>query len=340
MLARSWKNYSILAVLCLTTAQLWAAEPSPTAREWLEKMSRAAHELDYEGTFVYLQDKQMTAMHIVHVVDEEGEHERLVSLTGPGREVVLSKNSMTSLLPGQPAASAGGQPRKSFPEALSEGLGLLENYYNFTLLGKQRVADRLTQRINVKPKDNFRYGYRLWVDDASGLLLKAEMLNEKGVPVEQVMFTEINLNDVSAPTVAASVSGQEEADASAGKTEIALLAELESSSQISPPDSQRAGDDWRITQLPEGFRLAERNKYIMPANSMPVEHLVLTDGLASVSVFIEKFDPKDKFTGTSHRGAVNAYGTVSHGHQITLVGEVPEAAVQLIGQSIKHQSEP
>lgn len=340
---RSWKNYGIFAALCLTTAQLWAGDPSLTAHEWLQKMSRAAHELDYEGTFVYLRDKHMVAMQITHVVDERGEHERLISLSGPGHEVVLSNNSMTSLLPGQSVPSANGKPRKSFPEALSEGVGQLENYYNFTLLGKQRVAGRLTQRINVKPKDSYRYGYRLWLDDSNGLLLKADMVNEQGVPVEQVMFTEISLNDVSAAEVVGSIAKhtkQEDSGSSVEKAEIALSGKQEFAPEDSQPDRKRVSDEWRITELPEGFRLAERNKYIMPESRMPVEHLVLTDGLASVSVFIEKSDPQDKFTGTSHRGAVNVYGMISHGHQITLVGEVPVAAVQLIGQSIKHQSEP
>jgi sigma-E factor negative regulatory protein RseB len=152
------------------------------------------------------------------------------------------------------------------------------------------------------------------------------------------MFTEISLNDVSVPS--GSSSTEEDTSDDAEQTGIPVLPKHEFSPEVLPPAGKRPGDEWRITQLPEGFRLAERNKYVMPANRMPVEHLVLTDGLASVSVFIEKFDPKDKFEGTSHRGAVNAYGTVSHGHQITLVGEVPVATVQLIGQSIQHQSEP
>lgn len=339
MIVHAWKNYSIFAVLCLTAAQLWAADPSPTAREWLEKMSRAAHELDYEGTFVYLHDKQMLAMHISHIVDEQGERERLVSLTGPGREVVLSKNSISPLLPGKSAESSHGTAGKSFPETLSDGIEQLEEFYDFTLLGKQRVAGRLTQRINVKPKDNFRYGYRLWIDDDSGLLLKADMVNERGVSVEQMMFTEISLNDVNVP-VAGSGSARVDSSAEVEKPEISLSAQQQFSPKVLEPASKRAGDEWRITQLPKGFKLAERNKYVISEDRLPVEHLVLTDGLASVSVFIEKFDPKDKFVGTSHRGAVNAYGNVSHGHQITLVGEVPMAAVQLIGQSIKHQSEP
>ena len=295
-------------------------------------MSRAAHELDYEGTFVYLHDKQMLAMHITHDVDEQGEHEHLVSLNGTG-EVTLNNNSMVSLLPGQSTTTVRGLPRKSFPEALANGIGELEKYYDFTLQGKRQVAGRLTQKITVKPKDNYRYGYRLWIDEVSGLLLKAEMLNESGVPVEQVMFTEVKLRSGGAAPIG------ESAATIAGTARAEQKNEIDLSSQQQPlTGAVTAVDDpeWHIQAMPEGFRVAEHNRYTMPTNQMPVEHIVLTDGLASVSVFIEKFDPKNKFTGTSHRGAVNAYGTVSDGHQITLLGEVPAAAVQLIGQSIKH----
>ncbi len=323
-------------MLCLLTIPAWADSPSLSAREWLERMSRAAHELDYEGTFVYLHDKQMMAMHFTHVADEQGEHERLVSLNGTG-EVILNNNSMVSLLPGQPTTNARGLPRKSFPEALANGIGQLEKYYDFTLQGKRRVAGRLTQKITVKPKDNYRYGYRLWIDDASGLLLKADMLNESGVPLEQMMFTEIKLDSGGASSIGEPVATIADHAVAAEKTGIPLSARQEPLTDSSKVVGDR---EWHIQKMPDGFRMAEHNKYIMPANQMPVEHIVLTDGLASVSVFIEKLDSKDKFVGTSHRGAVNAYGRVSDGHQITLLGEVPMASVRLIGQSIERHSKP
>ncbi len=325
-------------MLYLIAGQSWAVDPTLTAHEWLEKMSRAAHKLNYEGTFVYLHDGQMTAMRISHTVDDQGEYDHLVSLTGSGREVTL-KNSLNSFLPGKSLVNAEDKASQSFPETLFHSGKHLENYYDFTLLDKQRVAGRLTQRINVKPKDNFRYGYRLWLDDASGLLLKADMVNERSVPVEQIMFTEINIGDTKNSRTDSSAMEstflETEADKdSVEKTETGL-SEKET---FSPKNSGKVSDsEWRITKFPSGFRAVERNKYIMSPSHTPVEHIVLTDGLASVSIFIEKSNPKDKFSGTSHRGAVNAYGRIHNGHQITLVGEVPVATVQYIGQSIKHE---
>ncbi|MEO5573226.1 MAG: MucB/RseB C-terminal domain-containing protein [Gammaproteobacteria bacterium] len=342
---RPWKNYSVFVMLCLavTPLSVAAADSSPTARDWLEKMSRATHELDFEGTFVYLHDQQMMAMHITHMIDAQGAHERLLPLSGAGHELILDGNNAASLST-QESASVIDPSGTSFPEALPSRVEQLEANYDFALLGRQRVAGRLTQGINVKPKDNLRFGYRLWLDDASGLLLKADMLNESGVPIERMMFTELSVgNVVSMGSVnAATASGSTPAESGADikQTEKAAAAQPEPPAKTLPSTAQRPGDDWRITQLPKGFKLVERNKYLMSANQMPVEHLVLTDGLASVSVFIEKSAPEDKFVGISHRGAVNAYGVFSHGHQITLVGEVPVATVQLIGQSIRHQSEP
>lgn len=324
---RIGKHYSILLLLSLLSSQVWAAD-SPTVRQWLEKMSRAAHELNYDGTFVYLQDKQMTAMRITHTVDATGENERIELLNGiPGPEAKHDNTSATVNL-GQTARHKKGGLRKNFPQALSEDIAQLENYYQFVLRGQHRVAGRVAQIILVKPADQYRYGYRLWVDVISGLLLKADMVNETGASIEQVMFTAINFENVE--KIVEEQNPAQAADQHPGKGKVIMPA-------VQQPS---AATDWRITQLPKGFRRVEHNQYTMESGDAPVEHIVLTDGLASISVFIEESDPDDKFVGVSHRGAVNAFGTISNDHQITLVGEVPLAAVKLIGQSIQYQKVP
>ena len=310
----------IVLALSFAAAPVWA-DDSVNVREWLEKMSHAPSELNYHGTFVYMHNKQMLTMQITHKVDADGEHERLVSLNGAGRQILRDDNSITVISASELATLAKTRPRQPFPAILRTDIDELTKYYDFSLAGEERIADHTTQRILVQPKDNYRYGYRFWVDKASGLLLKADMVREANTPVEQLMFTEITL------------------ESSPKKPHVNQAADqLKSAEEARHALVEDAG--WKVTG-PDGFKLVEHTKYPTPMNALPVDHLVLSDGLAAVSVFIEKFDAaNDKFIGSSRRGAVNAFGTVNEDHQITVVGEVPQATVQLIGESVKRAGEP
>lgn len=315
------------------SALLWLLVPSlpvgaddnVTARDWLEKMSRAAHKLNYQGTFVYLHDDRMMSMHITRYVDADGEHERLISLNGTGREWVRDNGTMTCITPDAVAQVAQTCSKKVFPYTLPMRTDKLAKYYNFLLGGRERVAGRAARVITIKPKDAYRYSYRLWIDEANHLLLKADMLNERQLPVEQVMFTSINLG--AAPETARAVGHMDRPAAAPA-----------------PSTAQETDQAWRIGAAPQGFNMVERKSYFMPRvntpNPTPVEHLVLSDGLASVSVFIEKLNPEDKFVGASRRGAVNAFGTITHEHQITVVGEVPPSTVQMIALSVSYAGRP
>ncbi len=297
------------------------ADITPAAREWLEKMSYAAHALNYEGVFVYIHDRQMTTMRITHRMDADGEHEQLVSLNGVGRGVVRSNSRVTHILPDDNAlAMSEGQPRPPFSglDDMEPVISELGKHYDFSLKGQERVAGQLGQMLLIEPKDQYRYGYNLWLHNDTGLLLKADLLSEQGAPLEQMMFTELKVHDIlpqdEHENLAESSAAHEE-----NKPAVAHL-----------PSASR----WRVTKMPAGFRLGEYTQHRMPHNKRPVEHLVLTDGLASVSVFIEEFDELEKFEGLSRRGAVNAYGRVVDGHQITVVGEAPAATVELVGLSV------
>lgn len=308
----------LLAGLPLLTAR---ADIAPAAREWLEKMSYAAHALNYEGVFVYIHDRQMTTMRITHRMDADGEHEQLVSLNGVGRGVIRSNSSVTRMLPDDNALMISeGQPRPPFSglDDMEPVISELGKHYDFSLAGQERVAGQIGQMLLIKPRDQYRYGYNLWLHNETGLLLKADLLSEQGAPLEQMMFTELKVFDAPLRS-----EHENSSDAPAAREE-----RRPSATQV------QSNTRWRVTKMPAGFRLGEYNQHRMPHNKRPVEHLVLTDGLASVSVFIEGYDEREKFEGLSRRGAVNAYGRVIDGHQITVVGEAPAATVELVGLSV------
>ncbi|ALP53026.1 hypothetical protein Tel_07570 [Candidatus Tenderia electrophaga] len=272
-----------------------AGQQSP--QQWLEKMSAAMQELSYQGVFVYRRDAELAAMKVTHIVDQHGARELLETLTGEPRREVRS-------------APLAGDDKAAIPQ-----LGKIDRYYTLELMGEDRTAGLDTKVVSVVPKDEYRYGYRLWLDQTTGLLLKSDLLARDGSILEQVMFTSL---EVIEPEALENVSPPHEREHS-GHTSNKPQSEL----------------PWTVEKLPSGFELLESQPVV---NHGDVLHLVYSDGLASVSVFVESAKSEgEAFVGVSRMGAVNAYGAVQNGYQLTVVGEVPEITVKTMGRSLKHK---
>jgi sigma-E factor negative regulatory protein RseB len=318
-----------LVVMILSVAIARAESGSEEAKRWLARMVEAARNLDYEGTFVYVQGQNLEAMHIIHAGSRDGRQwQRLSSLNGTVREVLVEGNYVTCLLSQQKLAfnvanySRGHAP---FPLSFPSELSKLEENYQFELRGDDRVAGMETQIVAIKPRDQLRFGYRLWLERQSGMLLRSSVLNENGDAVEQLMFTNVRLKPEIDPTLL---------------TPPALT-------PSSPPAVERntvvekvVTSDWSIAHIPPGFSQVMDNRFRKNASSKHLtEHLLLTDGLATVSVFVEALDGTEPLLrGASQIGAMNAYGVVIADHQVVVVGEVPSATVEMIVSSIRHSS--
>ncbi|MCW8919330.1 MAG: MucB/RseB C-terminal domain-containing protein [Gammaproteobacteria bacterium] len=311
---------SALFLLLLTAS---AAHATEDATRWLERMSQAAHSLSYEGTFVYMQEGRLESLQLVHAVDATGEHERLVSLSGPYREVIRDHGRVTCYLPEKEALVAG-QPATPprFPLNLPTQWEQLRSVYDFELLGLSRVAGLAAQRLAIVPRDELRYGQHYWIAVDSGLLLRADTLNEHGELVEQLEFTSLKLME----QIPAQLLQPE-----AGGRAIELPPGFSATAAERP-----APLHWHVTRLPAGFELELQRQHAIADDGVVVDHLVYSDGLASVSVFIEpRRDPAEESAGTSRRGSVNAYTRLLPQQRITVLGEVPLATVRQIGESIE-----
>jgi sigma-E factor negative regulatory protein RseB len=329
-------------VLCCATLAIaagslplagWSQPVAEDAKHWLERMLQSTQTLSYEGTFIYVQGPHIEAMRIVNGGGAEGkQRRRLFSLSGPPREVVVANNSVICLLPKQHATFVGGDyPRSPFPLSIPRELGRLQNHYQFEMLGSDRVAGLEAQVIAIKPRDAWRFGYRLSLDRRNGMVLRSALLDEKGYPIEQLMFTDLQLRPhiddadfVSAalPDGAAAQGGPnpDNAESSAGE-----------------PVTRSA---WRVDQLPEGFAKVSHNRITQASGRQPTEHLVFADGLATISIFVEKLNQAPPLLqGRSQFGSMNAFGVVVNDHQILVVGEAPAATMQRIATSIRFDSE-
>ncbi len=311
--------------LLFSISTLAAAEPANNKQIefWLVKMHRAEHMINYQGIFVYGQQNNLSSMKIVHSIDGVSERERLLSLDGTGREVLRTNSSVTCIIPDSKSVMVEkSRPSSNFPPAFPVKLKKLSDNYNFYLSGKEMVAGQITQKITIKPKDQYRYGHILWIDEKSGLLLKTHLMNEHGQPVEQFMFTQIDYMDkVPDKLLEPSVNGKN-------------FTWYESAA--SKKEEVNAPSQWGVKRLPKGFNADVNFKHVMPRSGVAMEQLMFSDGLTSISVFIERPTNKnDQITGYSRMGAINACGrTLKNGQHVTVLGAVTHAAIKMICDSV------
>ena len=318
------KFVSLFALL-LISFTAFADHPKEDIEKWLAKMHHAAHMINYDGTFVYGQNNEMTSMQIIHSVDENGEFERLISLDGSGREVIRSGDTVTCVLPDKKSVVVDkSRPDSEFPPTFPLKIEQLSKFYTFHFGKEGVVAGQTAIKLMIKPKDSYRYAHTLWIDAKSGLLLKDHLIDDNGKIVEQFMFTQINYPKVIEKTRLISDSKHKKFTWYKAK-------------DFKSNDEVKKSMSWKIMNVPAGFVPGVQRHHNMTMSAMPVEHFMYSDGLSSVSIFVEKKMKKSKnLIGGSTMGAVNAYGRTVGKYHVTVVGEVPHATVKMIGDSVEH----
>ncbi|MGR9089930.1 MAG: MucB/RseB C-terminal domain-containing protein [Gammaproteobacteria bacterium] len=316
----------LVALVLLAGAEILPAQ-EPDATALVERMAQATEQLSYDGTFVYQRGAQIDTMRIVHRYDDGVERERLISLSGPEREVIRDGERVTCLFADDREAMVEkSEPRDFLSLGLDAPIENLVRNYTFTIAGKDRVAGRATTVINIVPREPSRYGYQLWVDVEHGLLLKSLILNRAGQALEQVQFVTVDIGEqVSAAALETQIVGSGFTWHTSAEPENSAAEVVETSG-------------WSVNWLPAGFQMRNFKVQTMSESDMPISHMVYSDGLAMVSVFVEKLTATtEPMQGYSSMGAVNAFSRVAQGHQITVVGEIPLPTVRQIASSVAHQ---
>src|SRR3989344_7561131 len=252
-----------------------AALGGDAAHGWLMKINQAARRLDYEGVFVYQHETHLEAMRIIHKVENGAARERLVSLNGAPREIIRDQREVTCYWPDKNSVMVEFRKadKQAFPAILPERIRDLDDYYAIRLGNVERITGRPAQLVIVKPVDQYRYGYHLWADKETGLLLKADLLDTQGRVLEQFMFTQINIGaKIPASALEPGVSRQ------------GMVWHREEDDRPAAPTAQA----WSAAKLPRGFRLSAHVARQTPMGKRPGEHRVSSDGLATVSVCVEK----------------------------------------------------
>ena len=297
------------------------------AMDWVQKMSDSMRNLNYQGDFVYVYENQLESMQISHYRDAHGEKERLISLNGEAREVIRDNQNLTCIWPSSRKVVVDLSRKNRFsPIFIPEDITRLEKFYEMKLLGKDRVANMDAVVVHIDPKDKYRYGMKFWINEHNGLMMKSNLINENGEVVEKVMFTNLKL-----------FSGDDKPVINTtppiGDNYTVLRYHSGDSSK-----SFAADNSWQLGRTPGGFWRESVMKRKVPGTKHFMHQMIYTDGLASLSIFIERQTGVTHQGGTS-MGAVNAFIRILNDHSVTAIGEVPALTVKELAESVSYRQQ-
>ena len=301
-----------------------SAGADPTA--WLMKINHAAANMSFSGVFVHSHDGDIESTQVVRRVKDEMLQERLYSLSGERREIVRDSNRIWCYIPEEKVGLHDYRQtfQSGFPRIAPGDLARLKQNYRFTEGGLSRVANRMAQRIDVIPNDGYRYGYRLWADLETGLLLRSDLVGEDNRVVEKYLFVTIDLDSEISDRALQAVTSKEKL--------------VWYGNDTSQPATPAKASKWKVNPLPAGYRLSKTVQRMSPMEGLEVEHLVFTDGLSTVSVFIKQASAEQSaMEGLSRMGAVHAYRSIVDDYRVTVMGEAPAKTVEFLAGGVVYE---
>ena len=288
----------------------------------LQKTAVAAHALSYQGIFYYQAGEKTKPVQITHLFNGSGEFSRNVVLDNSPREVFSQGRDLVIFNPkNEKIIIEKRHGQNMFPAILPTNLDSIKESYSLRAGEPERVAGRATQMLFLESKDSLRYSYQFWIDTEYGLLLKSVMFNSRNEAIESIAFNQLALMDTLdldwfQPKIDSKKSYVME-------DEVATIAD------------NGVSTGWTLKGLPAGFRKVDQMIRMVHGKTLPVSHLIFSDGLASVSLFIEPITKNIKpRVGHKLVGSTSFYASVTDGYQITVVGEVPEVTVAQIANAV------
>ena len=312
--------------LQLGIAPVFADPMHVNEADWLKVMALAAHQTDFSGVFVYQSGGRVEMSRITHVSDKDGEHERLEGIGGAKRELIRDNDQVWLYTDGHKARVESRQIKRAFPALLPEQLAVLKENYSVSQAEEDEVAGYHAHAVVFLPRDNLRYARKMWAQSDTGLLLKAVVLDDHGYVIEQYAFMQLNIGgNIDRKWI---VPDKSSATAIAQELHLSPLPKVELLEESC---------GWQVDALPPGFKKILEMRRPFRGNKEPVIHMVFSDGLAGISVFIEKAqDAAYSHSGLSGQGAVHVYNRIVGEHLVTVVGEVPSRTVIQVGDSVRY----
>ena len=310
-----WPALAVGQLFCTAAAMAERVEPN----EWLSRMGTAVQTTSYEGTVIRIQDGKAEALKVVHTMSDGVIREKVVAQEGNGIEIIRNGNEVHCILPDrQSVLVEEWDDQSTLFSTLPSSEVRFGSEYDVSIVREERVAGRQTVLVAIRPHDGYRYGHRIWLDTETAFPLQTQLIGEDGMALEQVKFADISLNKtIEASALAPSYSTEN----------------FRWLTQPSRHISHALETEWASTDMPQGFQAVSTHGETMPGSDAVVTHIMYSDGLASVSVFIARGDSSVS-EGPSRVGGSNSYSVVIDGHRVTAVGGVPAMTVEQIATTM------
>lgn len=296
------------------------------ALEWLERIARSARELPYTGVFVHQTADATNTTRITHLMDRQGvEHEKLELMDGPLTEIIRRNDELICYRPDVKTVRIDRRSTgRFFPSLISGSAKTIADNYRVKLGNVERVAGQDCQWVILEPRDAMRYMQKLCAELSTGLLLRAKMFNDRNQMIEQFMFTQVDVNG-NVPRHAIRSRYEQQ---TGWQREQAVK---------SAKDSDTG---WLVGNLPAGFRKVMEMTRNLIGRPAPVSHLVYSDGVLNVSVFVESTQgaANSVTSALAEDGPTSFAMRAVSDYQVTVIGEVPLAAVQTIADGVVRRS--
>lgn len=294
----------------------------------LEKMAAASRNTNYAGTFVFNHGGQSETSRIAHFVNPAGGVlERLETLDGPAREIIRTNDQVTCYLPGSRTVLIDPRGSRQFPVRV-EQIQDLTRHYRIVKEQQDRVAGFECQWIALLPLDSLRYARRFCADVQTGLPLRSRTINEKNETVEAFSFSTLEIGGSFRRELVRSKYADRSTKQNWRIDRTAMTA----------ADTGDSG--WVVNNPPAGFSKLMELRRSMPGKAGTMSHLVFSDGLAAISVFIEPGVKQDRKPTLRHQGAVHIYTRPLSGYTVTVLGETPARTVMQLAGSLEQKGVP
>ena len=310
----------VLCAAFIIAAAVFAAENEPN--EWLARMTVAVETISYEGTVIRISDGRAEALKVVHTVSDGVVREKVISQEGDGLEIIRNGNQVHCILPDRKSVLVDEwNDQSTLFSTLPSSDVRFGSEYDVAIVREDRVAGHKTVLIAIRPHDEYRFGHRIWLDLGTGFPLQTQLIDADGTALEQVKFADIILGkNIVASDLEPSYSTENFKWYNQPRRKVTPV----------------VASEWASDDLPVGFRAVSTHEEEVPGRDEIVTHILFSDGLANVSLFIAVHDG-NQFAATSRVGASNSYSVLVDEYRVTAVGEVPAMTVERIANSTRLQ---
>jgi len=289
-----------------------------------ERLSTALRELNFSTSFVVVKNNQAEPYHWLHgnsvdkISGDKVELEILALLNGPRRDILRIDNTVSYIEPEYaPYSITSSHISGAIPAVFGQDISVLENNYHFVSVGRSRVLGRVAQLIRIVPKDTHRFGYWVWLDQQSNLLLKLAIITRKGQLLEQIQFTHLEITE----------------DLS---EHLKQLQTTDLPNNIDIATTQKEAElAWQVSWLPKGFKQIKSNKHRINTSKQTVEFMLFNDGLVDLSIYVNPSKEKQRLIDFASDGATLVLNQIINNVEVSIVGKIPMATAKKIVNSVR-----